>query len=192
VRPGLVTARYAEALFGLAQRRGALDAVRRDVERIAEGVSSPAVREYLFNPHVASEKKRAKLRSLVGGFHQLTRNLVDLLLDKRREEVLRDLGPVFRRRVDQEEGRVEGTLEAARPLGQAQVNDIAAAFGAKLGKTVVLRQKTAPELVGGVRVVVENRMLDFSVQARLAGLRRKMLEAPLPSESRSNPTTHNE
>jgi F0F1-type ATP synthase delta subunit len=44
-----------------------------------------------------------------------------------------------------------------------------------------LKNEIRPELVGGVRVIVASRMLDSSVQGRLAGLKKRMEEAPLPS-----------
>ena len=38
-----------------------------------------------------------------------------------------------------------------------------------------------PTLVGGVRVFVAGKLIDYSVQGRLSGLRRKLLDARLPA-----------
>jgi F-type H+-transporting ATPase subunit delta len=181
VRVDAVTTRYAEALFGLARRKGVLKEVQADVSRISHEVSVPAVAEFLFNPMVGQKEKRQSLNALASTFHELTSNLVQLLLDKRREDVLRDLATAFRRRVLTESGAVEGVVESARPLNEADLKDLASTLGTRLGKEVLLESRTVPDLVGGVRVIVNNRMIDYSVQGRISDLRKRMLDSQLPS-----------
>ena len=59
------------------------------------------------------------------------------------------------------------------------MDELAAAIGQELGKEVYLKNEVDPGLVGGVRVFVDNRMIDNSVQGRLDGLNRKLREARL-------------
>ena len=176
-----VTTRYSEALFNLAKARGVLDAVCSDVENISTELSSPAVASFFFDANVSLDARRQKLAPLVGGMHELTRNFVNLLFDKRREEVLRNLGEAFHRRRLDEEGAAEGFVESARPLGPGEIAELAVAMGARLGKRVTLENRIVPEMIGGVRVIVDSKMIDFSLLGRLEGLRKKMLDAPLPS-----------
>ena len=51
------------------------------------------------------------------------------------------------------------------------------AFGRLLGKTVELTQRIDADLIGGVRVFVDNKMLDQSLRGRLDGLRDTMKSA---------------
>jgi F-type H+-transporting ATPase subunit delta len=178
-----VTNRYAEALFELARKQGCLDAVRADVTRLSEELSNATVRAFFFESQVTAETRREKLTGLLGGMHELTRNFVNLLFDKRRIEVLRDLGAAFHQRTLEQERAAEGVVESARPLGSSEIELLAKNVGDRLGKQVTLRNDVVPELVGGVRVLVENRMLDTSVQGRMDALRKRMLEAPLPGSS---------
>ena len=173
-----VTARYVEALFRLALRRGELDAVGRDVDRLAAGCPP-----HVFDARIELEKRRALLGATVDGLSELTRNFVNLLFDKRREDVLKHLAAAWRRRMLDERGAVEGVVESARPLDAAQVDGLAATLGARLQKEVLLRNEVVPELVGGVRVVVAGKLLDASVKGRLEGLRKTLLEAPLSAAS---------
>jgi F-type H+-transporting ATPase subunit delta len=176
-----VTNRYVEALFNLGVQRGALAAIERDVERLSAELAKPGVGDFFFDARVSIEVRRAKLEPLLAGAHELTRNFVNLLFDKRREDVLRRVGAAFHARSLRERGEVEGVALSARPLGDAAVARLATALGGRLGKTVRLKNEIRPELVGGVRVIVASRMLDSSVQGRLAGLKKRMEEAPLPS-----------
>jgi F-type H+-transporting ATPase subunit delta len=115
------------------------------------------------------------------GCHQLTRNFVALAFDRRREALLADAPAAWSARERQERNEVEGVVESARPLADADLRTLATQLGTTLGKTVILKNKIVPELIGGARVVAGNRMIDWSVQGRMEALRRRMLDARLPS-----------
>ncbi len=178
-----VTTRYAGALYGLARKQDAVDAVSRDVAAVAAEIGKAATRNLVFNPRVEREAKRAQLAPALASAHVLTKNFVNLLLDKNREEVLRGLGDAWRRLALDERGAAEGRVESARPLEPAEIERIAAALSKTIGRTLVLENKIVPSLVGGARVFAQNRMIDWSVAGRLESLRRKMLDARMPETS---------
>jgi len=119
-----VSARYADALYGLAARSNALEAVVGDVERLTAEIASPKVRAYLFNPRFASEKRLKVLEPLLRGMHQLTQNLIRLVFSRNREDVLRNLGEAFRVKQLEERGVVDGVVESARPLSSDQLETL--------------------------------------------------------------------
>jgi len=181
VAGGAVTARWADALYNVAARAGAVEEVRLDTARLSAEVNRPAVAAFFFGAGVGETQRREKLGALTASLHPLTRNFVRLLFDRRRQEVLRGIGAAFHRRVLAARGEVEGTLESAHPLPAEDVAAVADKVSGLLGKRVRLAAEVRPELVGGVRVLVGARMLDVSVQGRLAGLRQRLLSAPLPT-----------
>ena len=176
-----VTTRYAGALYGLAKRKSALDAVARDVAALSAEIAKTATRNLVFNPRVEREAKRAQLAPALASARALTKNFVNLLLDKNREEVLRGLADAWNRLSLDERGAAEGRIESARPLEPAEIARLSAALSKAMGRTLVLENKIVPSLVGGARVVAQNRMIDWSVEGRLEALRRKLLDARLPA-----------
>jgi F-type H+-transporting ATPase subunit delta len=174
-----VTIRWTEALFNLAQARGELERVAADVERMESELSDRASAAVL-DARLSVAARREQVRPLLRGSSELFRNFVSLLFDKRREEVLRSLPQAFRRRRLQESGGAEGVVESAEPLERAELERIASALGRRLKKDVKLENRVVPELIGGVRVLVENKMLDQSLRGRLDGLRKHLLEVSLP------------
>ena len=180
-----VTARYAGALYGLAKRKGALDDVSRDVAALAAEVARPDVRAVVFNPRGGREAKREKLAGVLASAHPLTRNFANLLLDKGREEVLRRFADAWKRFVLDERGAAEGYVESARALGPAEIGRLATALSKPMGRSLILENRIVPALLGGARVIARNRMIDGSVRGRLESLRRKMLDARLPTGSPS-------
>ena len=176
---GAVAGRWAGALFELASEKGALAEVERDVQQLETELGAPGVSEFLFDARVAQARKREVIEKLGGQLNALTFNFLRLLLDRRRLEVLREFPAAFRARLLSERGVVEGVVESARPLGDAELESLAAAVGARIGKQVRLEARLEPELMAGVRVFVDNKLVDSSAAGRLEGLRGKLLAARL-------------
>lgn len=173
-----VTARYATALFELAAEKGQLDAVSRDVGLIEREHTSGALAA-LFDPRAAAADRTRAVDGLAARLSPLSRNLLLLLRDKRRLEVLRELAAGFRVRLLASQNAVDGVAWSARPLGASELAQLSTQLGSALGKTVQLENRLDPELIGGVRVLVDNLLLDQSAAGRLEGLRARLLEARL-------------
>ena len=170
---GLVTARYATALFELARDKGALAQVQSDVDRLAR---EPGLSE-LFDARVGETDRRKRIDALASKSSPLVSNFLKLLADKRRLEVLRDLPDAFRRCALADRGAVEGFVESPRPLGQGELAELQVSVKAVLGKDVLLEQRTNPDLIAGVRVFVDNRLIDQSASGRLESLERRLRTA---------------
>lgn len=175
-----VTTRWAEALYGIARKADAVDAIQADTARLSAEVAPPKVAAFLFGSGVSQAERAAKMEPLLKELHPTTRSFVQLLFQRRRQEVLRHIGEAFKRKVYAETGRVEGVVETPRALPDEDLRALEAAIGRRVGKTVVLSQTVRPDLIGGVRVVVGARLFDATVKGRLESLREKLLGAPLP------------
>jgi len=175
-----VTSRYAEALFGLARARNALEGVRADVARLARELGEGGSLAFVFDERLPLETRKQRVAEHLVDLHPFTQNFVGLVLDKRRVEVLRHLGAAFHRRDLTERGAAEGLVESARPLEAGEIARLATALGARLQLELVLKNRIVPELIGGLRVVVESKMLDASVAGRLDGMKKHLLAAVLP------------
>lgn len=176
---GAVAGRWAGALFDLASEKGALDEVERDIQLLETELSVAEVAEFLFDARVPQAEKRQALEKLGGRLNALTFNFLRLLLDRRRMEVLRELPAAFRDRLLRSRGVVEGVVESARPLGEAELKSLAEAVGARIGKQVLLETRLEPDLMAGVRVFVDNKLVDSSAAGRLEALRSKLLAVRL-------------
>ena len=170
---GLVTARYATALFELARDKGALAQVEADIERLPKELANGE----LFDARVAPENKRKRIEALAAKAHPLFASFLRLCLDKRRLEVLRELPDAFRRCALADRGAVEGVVESPRPLGQGELAELQVSVKSVLGKDVLLEQRANPDLIAGVRVLIDNRLIDQSALGRLEGLERRLRTA---------------
>ena len=140
-----VTIRYAEALFNLAKSGGKLEEVKKDVERFDAELQRPGVATFVFDARVSVDTRREKIQPFFQGATKLFHDFANLLFDKRREEVLRNLGAAFHRRVLQERGGAEGVVESAVPLDASELTRIQSALGTRLKKELSLENRVVPE-----------------------------------------------
>src|SRR4051812_41551563 len=94
-----VVRRYARALFDTAKRAGTVDQVEEDLHGIHELLGSvPRLERTLRAPTVSAQSKKTLLqRAFQGRVSDLTLRFLNLVLDRRREEILSAVYTEFHR-----------------------------------------------------------------------------------------------
>ncbi len=171
--------RYADALFELARDKGEVDAVVADVVAL-KGVidAEPSILRTLMDPKAGREQKKSLADAkLIGGRHRLVGNLVRVLLERRREDLLGEFFTAFAESVERANKVLKVEVETASALGDAARDDLARRIGESSGRPVEITSRVRPELLGGMRFIVDSRLIDGSVAAKLDRLRQRMLQA---------------
>ncbi len=166
---------YAEALFALAQAEGRASEVLAEVQGLAAGLRQVSgARELLAHPGVNPAAAGALVGGLCEGASPLVSRFVRVLADKRRLALLEEIARELSSRLDEAEGRVRAVLQTARPVDQAASAAVAESLGRQLGRKVDIRSEVRPDLIGGARVLVGDRVLDGTVAGQLTRLRRRL------------------
>lgn len=158
---------YAEALFK-ASSNGSLAGLAAEVQALAAVAGNAQLRHYADDPKVTSNQTFDLITSVVKTpLSEPTRNLLRAMIDNGRLAALPDVATQFQALVNQRSGVSDAVVHSAYPIDASQLADVVASlekrFGRKLNASVVVD----PELIGGVRVVVGDEVLDTSVKARL-------------------------
>jgi len=167
---------YAEALFEAA-REAAPAAAQWEpaLDAIAAMVAQPQVAVALSNPAL-SEARRFELISALCGqaLPAPVAELLKLIIENGRLAALPDVAAQFRNLKNASEGVADCLIESAFALGAQDLASLLAA----LSKTFPVRLKpdvrVNPQLIGGVRVTVGDRVLDNSVRARLDAMQAQL------------------
>jgi F-type H+-transporting ATPase subunit delta len=72
-------------------------------------------------------------------------------------------------------GSSDATVYSAFALDAAALADLAATLEKRFGRKLQLKVELEPELIGGVRVVVGDEVLDTSVKARLEQMKAALI-----------------
>lgn len=158
---------YAEALYKVALHAD-VAAWGQQIAALAEVARNHELRQFADNPKVAAEQvydviASAVKQPLAAG----VQNFLRTVIENGRLAALPAVAEQFHSLANAASGVSDATVYSAFPIEPAQLADVVASlerrFGRKLTPTVVLE----PELIGGIRVVVGDEVLDTSVRARL-------------------------
>lgn len=169
-----IAQRYAKAAFAAATKIGAVREVEAELDALTEMYAGPGpLREWLLSPRVAREAKIQRLPEILGReTNPLTVSLVSLLLRKGRQQELPAVADAFRELRRQSERVVHAQVVSARDLEERERTELVLSLERRIGKRVEPSFVTDPSLLGGVRVSIDNTVLDGTVRGSLQRLRR--------------------
>jgi F-type H+-transporting ATPase subunit delta len=160
---------YAEAAFRLARERQALAAWSSALGRLAQLADHPAAAALIGNPNVAASQVEDLFRSVGGGDGELA-NLIHLLSENGRLICLAEISAQFDAMKRGEEGVKEGIIYSAFPLNEPQGLNLRTLLESRFGR-LQLSVVVTPALIGGIKVVVGDQVLDTSVSGKLDAMR---------------------
>ena len=94
-------------------------------------------------------------------------NLLHTVLDNGRLAALTEIAAQFRALVNARSGVSDALVQSAFPIEGAALAELAATLEKRFARKLNAKVELVPELIGGVRVVVGDEVLDTSVKARL-------------------------
>jgi F-type H+-transporting ATPase subunit delta len=155
---------YADALFQAGVDAG-------DIHALAAVAADAQLRDLAANPKVSAELVFNVVVDVLARQQRAlsapAANFLRAVIDNGRVAALPEIAHQLQQQIDAQHGIHDALVESAFPLDAGQLADVQAMlerrFGRKLRPTVVL----VPELIGGIRVVVGDEVLDTSVRARL-------------------------
>ena len=166
--------RYAQALFEVALARDAIDQWATELGRIAELAQDPGAAKLLSTPGMPAAVRRRAVDAIAGPFSPEIERLLDLLLERKRTELLTSLSEAYADRVREHRGILRAAITTAVPLDDQERELIAQRLQRRFGKVIEIHSEVDPEILGGVVARVGDQLLDGSVRGGLERLRRRL------------------
>ena len=178
--PSAVSFRYARALADTVGNQAARDpqAIASQLEEFHALLSGSGELRILFStPAVTAEKKKAVLAELAQamGLEPVTRNFLNVVIDHDRMGLLGEIAEAFEALLNERLGIAVAEVTAARPLEEAEKQELTSALAAKTGKQIRLNFSLDPSLVGGIVARVGSTIYDGSVRGQLRRLRAELV-----------------
>jgi len=157
---------YAEALFEVSG--GDLPATQGWLDALAAAADTPQLLQFAANPKVdAAEVFRLVTSVLPQPLPERGVNFLRTVIDNDRLAALPEAARQFRELANAQNGRSDAQIFSAFPIAAAELADLKAVLEKRFGRQLETQVQVDPELIGGVRVVVGDEVLDTSVKARL-------------------------
>jgi len=168
----VVSSRYAQAFLQYVKGSIGLERGARELIEFKQVLtSSPEFKVFIESPDFAIREKFALIDKIVqGNFPEEIGHFLKLLIEKNRIDKLSDVIDYVRINYGGG-GAVSAVLTSALPLDNDLMQSIKSALEKHIGRKINLFLTFAPELLGGFKVKIGNRVFDASLRRQLAELR---------------------
>ena len=157
---------YAEALFKATQSD--LNAAAVWVEALRAIAKNPQLQQFSDNPKVTD----AQVFDVITGVAKVAlpetaKNFLRSVIENGRLSVLPEIAEQFRALKNAQSGSSDALVYSAFAIDAAALTDLTATLEKRFARKLNVTVQLQPELIGGIRVVVGDEVLDSSVKARL-------------------------
>ncbi|MGN0709181.1 MAG: ATP synthase F1 subunit delta [Anaerovoracaceae bacterium] len=160
---------YARAMYDVADEMGRVEEIKADmitIQHIFE--RSKTFTRILENPGISNIKKKEMVKNVLGkSTYKEIVSLIDILIDKGRFSLYDQIVSQYSQIVDQKDKVCAGVIYSAIRLNTHDKNSFEREIGKMLGKKVSLYNMVDRDLIGGVKILVDGKIIDASLQSNL-------------------------
>jgi F-type H+-transporting ATPase subunit delta len=159
---------YAEAVFKLARDSNDLARWSRTLEVLEILVADPQMQAAIGDPNLGAQQLEALILGVAGeAVDGAGRNFVQVLITNDRLALMSEIRALFEELRRQHEGILEARIISALPIDDHQRAELVARLEAKHGRKVSAQVEVDPKLIGGVRIVIGDKVIDATVRGKL-------------------------
>ncbi len=167
---------YGEGLYELARDEHVLEQVHGEVLELSEILKAEPRFLTLITSRAIEREARVRVvdETFGGRAHTFIVNFMKLLVEKERGDILPDALAYFHQRYNEDMGIVEARVTSAVPLTDNDLEALRQKLHDISKKQVHLLTKVDPSVIGGVRVEMDGRRYDNTIQNKLGRLRQSL------------------
>jgi ATP synthase F1 delta subunit len=168
---------YGTALFEVAVETGKKEEIARDASAVLEVFESePDLRLFMNYPAIsAKEKKEAIAKIFEGQVCEEFLNFLYVLIDKGRAMHFEKIVKVYEKLIQKEEGYSYGTVYSVVKLSEDRIKQLEEETSKLLKENIRLTNEIDPKLIGGVKILVEGRLIDASIRKKFDDLESQII-----------------
>lgn len=167
---------YAEALFELAVQAELTKETSEGLETVVSALlQTPAYRALLASPAIPKEERLAALDSTFRGkIPDILLAILRMMVSRGHVSALNGMARDYDELARGYQGESIAVVTSAVPLKEAETVALRAKLEKKLNRKVTLQCTLNPDLIGGVRVEVDGRIIDGSIRNKLEEIKEVM------------------
>jgi F-type H+-transporting ATPase subunit delta len=165
----IIAQRYATALWNVTEsgERGSSYSVLSELGSALWG--SDEAKRLLLNPSVSSEVKKSIVNECLDKLSAKDplKPFFNELISKGRLDVFDQVVAAFEQKLMASNNRKKAKVTTAIPLQEADSKRVQAELEKKVGSSVTLDSVVDPQILGGMIIEVDGKLLDLSVKTKL-------------------------
>ncbi|HSH54162.1 MAG TPA: F0F1 ATP synthase subunit delta [Methylotenera sp.] len=162
---------YAVAAYKLAKEQKALAKWSEMLGFATAIVNDAQMNSYIQDPKVVGSDLQANFLKVCGDkLNDNGQNLIKVLVEYGRLSILPAITSAFEELKALDEGTLEAQIIAAAKPSAAETKDLVKRLEAKFGKKIEASVSVDPEIIGGIKIIVGDTVIDASVKGQLQNL----------------------
>lgn len=172
----IVAMTYGRALFDAAVELDKIDEIKEEIDQIDQILKKE--QEFvglLCNPAIPVIRKKGMIQNVFEGrVCTEVLSFLYILVDKGRMFHYHRIVKEYLRLMDEYRGQAYGKIYSVVPLSEAQIAQFEHETEKLLQEKIKLRNKIDRDLLGGVKIMVDGKLIDASLRAELKALEHKL------------------
>ena len=162
---------YAVAAYKLGKEQKALAKWSEMLSFATQIANDTNMQAYINDPKVVASDLQATFLKVCGDkLNENAQNLIKILIEYGRMSVLPAITKAFEELKAQDEGTLEANIIAATKPSVTEVNDLIKRLEIKFGKKIDAKVSVDAEIIGGLKIIVGDTVIDASVKGQLQNL----------------------
>ena len=161
---------YAEAVFALADKAGALQGWSDTLARLAAVAQAPELEPLFGNPKVTAAQIVNVFAAGAGAMSAEAKSLLQVLAENKRLEALPAVRDHFEELKAEREGAVDAEIASAYPLEGAELASLVVDLERRFKRKIRPQVSVDKELIGGAKITVGDQVIDGTVRGKLQAM----------------------
>ncbi len=173
-----LAARYAKSILDLSVEQNTLDAVYNDMKMLRQlFIQNKDVVTMLRSPVIAADKKDKIIFSIIGDkINRVTQLFINLLTAKTRESNLPEIVIAFLSQYNELKQIQTVKITTAVPVSDELKRILMSRVQETTSNNIELETAVMPELIGGFKMEIGDRLIDASILRDLNDVRKQFLD----------------
>ena len=173
----IVSRRYSSALFDTAKEESKIEIVLEQLNLLEKLLNeNENICQILEHPNVSSIEKQQMIDNIFSDIlDQSIMSLLKLLVEKERVDHIKGIIGTYRELYMNYCNMVKAYVTSANELDSTQKKSLSLKLSKLIQKTVSIEYKTDESLLGGLLIMVEDKIIDTTVRGKLESLKAELL-----------------
>ena len=168
---------YALAMKEISLKKNTLKETQKEIREIIKILEeNENFEKILSSSFVSKEEKHNVINNVFSNYvNKDVLSFFHVIIENNRANLFLPILKEFNSLCNEHYGVIEGLCYSAFLLSKEQIEKIEKTLSLKEGKTVILKNKINPSLIGGVKIIINDRVYDNSVVNRIENIKKNLL-----------------
>lgn len=172
-----ITSRYAEALYSLKRDSNSLEKTQEEIRELKKVfLENRDFIVVLDSSYKTIEEKIEIIDKTLVGVDEEIKNLLKVIIQNHRARYIIEIFDGFISLVNEHRGVIEGLVYSTEKLSDEQLEKLNLAISKVEKRPTELRNIIDPNLIGGVKVVINDHIYDGSIKHHIENMKNSLIK----------------